>query len=100
MVKYRLLLFPSAKQDLRDIVDYVNELSPDAALKLYDEIVEGIASLSQMPERCPLMKSPVLRVKGYRVLIVHSYLVFYVVSGKQVEIRRILYGRRRYEFLL
>jgi len=100
MGKYRLLLFPSAKQDLQDIVDYVNGLSPDAALNLYDEIVEGIGSLSQMPERSPLIKSPVLRAKGYRALIVHNYLVFYVVNGNQVEIRRILYGRRQYEFLL
>jgi plasmid stabilization system protein ParE len=55
-----LLIFPSAKQDLQDIVDYVNELSPGAALKLYDEMVEGIGSLTQTPERCPLLKSPVL----------------------------------------
>lgn len=100
MEKYRLLVFPSAKQDLHDIVDYVNELSPDAALKLYDEIVEGIGSLSQMPMRCALLKSPALRAKGYRVLAVHNHLVFYVVNGNQVEIRRILYGRRKYEFLL
>jgi len=100
MEKYRLLIFPSEKQDLQDIVDYVNGLSPDAALKLYDEIVEGISSLSQMPGRCPLLKSPVLRMKGYRVLIVHNYLVFYIVKGNRVEIRRILYGRRQYEFLL
>jgi plasmid stabilization system protein ParE len=32
--------------------------------------------------------------------MVHNYLVFYVVNGNQVEIRRILHGRRRYEFLL
>jgi len=100
MEKYRLLIFPAAKQDLQDIIDYVNELSPDAAHKLYDEIVEGVGSLSQMPGRCPLLKNPVLRVKGYRVLIVHNYLVFYVVNGNRVEIRRILYGRRKYEFLL
>lgn len=100
MEKYRLLIFPSAKQDLQDVVDYVNELSPDAAFKLYDEIVEGISSLSQMPERCPLLKSPVLRMKGYRVLIVHNYLVFYTVNDDRVVIRRILYGRRKYEFLL
>lgn len=100
MEKYRLLIFPSAKQDLQDIVDYVNELSPEAALKLYDEIVEGIGSLTQMPERCPLLKSPVLKAKGYRVLIVHNCLVFYVVNDNKVEIRRILHGRRRYEFLL
>jgi|GEM_PF-6536924 plasmid stabilization system protein ParE len=49
MEKYKLLIFPSAQQDLQDIVDYVNELSPDAALGLYDEIVDGISSLEQMP---------------------------------------------------
>jgi len=99
MGKYRLLIFPSAEQDLQDIVDYINELSPDAALKLYDEIVDGIGSLAQMPLRCPLLKSPALRAKGYRVLVVHNYLVFYVVNDTMVEIRRILYGRRQYEFL-
>ncbi|HAG09099.1 MAG TPA: type II toxin-antitoxin system RelE/ParE family toxin [Desulfotomaculum sp.] len=99
MEKYKLLIFPSAQQDLQDIVDYVNELSPDAALKLYDEIVDGIGSLEQMPLRCPLLKSSVLRAKGYRVLVVQNYLVFYIVNGTTVEIRRILHGRRKYEFL-
>lgn len=98
--KYKLLIFPSAQQDLQDIVDYVNKLSPNAAIKLYDEIVDGIGSLGQMPLRCPLLKNPVLRAKGYRALVVHNYLVFYIANGMQVEIRRILYGRRKYEFLL
>ena len=100
MEKYKLLIFPSAQQDLLDIVDYVNKLSPDAALKLYDEIVDSIGSLEQMPLRCPLLKNPVLRAKGYRVLVVQNYLVFYILNGTKVEIRRILYGRRKYEFLL
>jgi plasmid stabilization system protein ParE len=100
MEKYELLIFPSAQQDLRDIVDYVNELSPRAALKLYGDIVDSIGSLSEMPMRCPLMKTHALRAKGYRAQMVHSYLVFYVVKGDTVEIRRILYGRRQYEFLL
>lgn len=99
MEKYKLLIFPSAQQDLQDIVDYVNEISPDAALKLYDEIVDGIGSLEQMPLRCPLLKSSVLRAKGYRVLVVQNYLVFYIVNVTTVEIRRILHGRRKYEFL-
>ncbi|HUW64936.1 MAG TPA: type II toxin-antitoxin system RelE/ParE family toxin [Spirochaetia bacterium] len=100
MEKYRVLIFPSAQQDFQDVVDYVNGLSPDAALKLYDEIVDAVGSLEQLPFRCPLLKSPVLRAKGYRRLFVQNHLVFYVVSGTTVEIRRILYGRRRYEFLL
>jgi toxin ParE1/3/4 len=100
MEKYKLLIFPSAKRELLDIVDYINELSPAAALKVYDEIVEKIGSLSQMHMRCPQVKTPLLKAKGYRVLAVRSYLVFFIVSGKSVEIRRILYGRRQYEFFL
>ncbi len=100
MEKYKLLIFPSAKQDLQDIVDYVNEFSPDAAIKLYDEIVKKIGSLSQIPLRCPLIKNPALKAKSYRVLVVNNFLVFFVVRENTVEIRRILYGRRQYEFLL
>jgi len=100
MEKYDLKIFPSAEQDLKDITDYLNELSPQAALKIYDEIVDSIASLEQMPMRCPLAKNTVLRAKEYRLLVVQNYVVFFIVSGNTVQIRRILYGRRRYEFLL
>lgn len=100
MEKYKLKIFFSAEQDLQDITDYLNELSPQAAFVLYDEIVECIGSLQQMPIRCPLAKNTVLRMKEYRMLVVHNYVVFYVVSGNTVQIRRILHGRRQYEFLL
>lgn len=99
MDKYKVLIFPSAKQDLQDIVDYISE-QPLPDVRLYDEIVESIGSLSQVPLRNPLMKSPVLRAKGYRVLLVHTYLVFYVVAEQTVQIRRIPHGKRQYEFLL
>ncbi len=99
MEAYKVLIFPSAKRDMQEIVDYINE-QPLQDIKLYDEIVESIGSLSQLPMRYPLMKNLSLRVKGYRVLVVHSFLVFYVVVGETVQIRRILHGKRRYEFLL
>lgn len=100
MEKYKLVVTPSAKQDLAEIIDYINELSPEAAIKQYDDIVEKIGSLSQMPLRCPSIKNTVLKAKGYRILVVNNYLVFFVINEKTVEIRRILYGRRQYEFLL
>jgi toxin ParE1/3/4 len=100
MEKYKILIFPSAKQDLLAIVDYLNGHSSEDAFTLYDELVNSIGLLSELPLRCPLMKSSVLRAKGYRVQIVQSYLVFYVLNGETVEIRRILHGKRRYEFLL
>ena len=100
MENYDVILYPTAKQDLLDIIDYLNTLSPDAALRYYDLLTEEIASLSRMPERCPHPKDLALAAKGYRYLIVKDYLVFYVVSGRTVQIRRILYGRRDYQSLL
>ena len=100
MEPYDVLIFPTAEQDLSDIVDYLNTLSPDVAFRYYDLLIGEIASLSKMPERCPKPQDLALAAKGYRYLIVNDYLVFYVVSGKTVEVRRIVYGRRDYRSLL
>jgi len=100
MEVYKVKIYPTAKQDLLDIIDYLNTLSPEAALRYYDLLTEEIASLSTMPERCPRPKDLALAAKGYRYLVVKNYLVFYVVSGDTVQIRRILYGRRDYLSLL
>lgn len=100
MERYKVKIYPSAQRDLRDIVDYLNTLSPSAALRYYDKLTQEIASLSTMQERCPRPRDLALAAKGYRYLIVENYLIFYVVSGGTVQIRRILYGRRDYRALL
>ena len=100
METYKIKIFPTAKQDLEEVIGYLNTLSPDAASKYYDLLVEEIASLSKMPERCPKPKDLALAAKGYRYLIVKNYLVFYVIIGDTVQIRRILYARRDYSALL
>lgn len=100
MEKYKIKIFPSAQKDLREIVDYINTLSPQAAIKYYDLIVEKIGSIADMPERCLLAKDTQLRLRGYRTLHVKNYIVFYVVKSNIIEICRILYARRQYENLL
>lgn len=100
MEQYEIRIFPTAKQDLFDVIDYLNTLSRDSALKCYDRLVSEIASLSTMPERCPRPRDLALAAKGYRYLVVGNYLVFYVVAGNTVQIRRILYARRDYKKLL
>lgn len=100
MEKYRLVIFPAAKLDLNEIVDYVNGLSPESALRVYDNIISKIGSLERVPRRCPPVKNSALRVRGYRALRVDNYLVFYVIEGKRVEIRRILHDRREYETVI
>lgn len=100
MDSYKIKIYPAAKQDLMDIVDYLNTLAPDAALRYYDLLTDQIAGLSYRPERCPHPRDLALAAKGYRCLLVKKYLVFYVVAGDTVQIRRILYGRRDYSSLL
>ena len=100
MGSYKVKIYPTAQQDLLEIIDYLNTLSPEAALRYYDLLTEQIASLSQMPERCPKPKDLALAAKGYRYLMVENYLVFYTISGDKVQIHRTLYGRRDYRFLL
>ena len=53
-----------------------------------------------MPERCPRPRDLALAAKGYRYLVVGNYLVFYVIVGPVVQIRRILYAKRDYKQLL
>ena len=100
METYRVKIYPAAKRDFEEIIDYLNTLSPQAAEHYYDLLTEQIASLSAMPERCPHPKDLALAAKGYRYLIVENYLVFFVVVGDTVQIHRILYGRRDYRLLL
>lgn len=100
MEEYKVLIYPSAIRDMQEIVEYINTLSPQAAITLYDSIVEKISSLSRMPNRCPSAKDIALKAKGYRYMIAENYLIFYVIDQNTVQIRRILYNKRRYEDLL
>ncbi len=97
---YSVKIFNAAKHDLKDIVDYLNRLSPQTAIKYYDLILEQIGSLANMPKRCPLVKDTQLRLRGYRCLNIKNYIVFYTIKGNIVQVRRILYARREYEWML
>jgi len=56
MEEYKIIIASVAKRDLGDVVEYLNTLSPEVALRQYDNIIEKIVSLSQMPERCPFFR--------------------------------------------
>lgn len=100
MEKYRVRIYAHAQGDLEDIITYLNTLSPQAAEKEYALIIGKIASLADMPERCPNARDIFLRSKGYRYLIVENYLVFFVIREEIVQVRRIIYGSRNYQWLL
>lgn len=101
MPKHLISITEAAEQDLAKIVDYIASDNPAAALKLADNIERGILMLEDFPLTGITPKNRRLTRQGYRILIVDSYLVFYVfLNNEMVEIRRIFSGKRDYQFLL
>ena len=100
MASYKVRILPIAQNDMQEIVNYINTLSPKAAIDLCDEIVAEIGSLAEMPMQCAPIRTPELRAKGYRALRVNNYIVFYIVDNDTVQIRRILYAKRHFDSLL
>ena len=100
MHKHRVEYLPIAVSDLEDIYIFVADNSPYAAMDLIDRIDASIAALESFPEMGVLAKHPRLARKGYRVLIIDDFLVFYVVLADVVEIRRILSGKRNFANLV
>ncbi len=98
--KYIIEYLPIAEKDLTEIIEYIQLDSPQSALNLLDEIDSTISKLEDFPYIGKIPKDARLQYLNYRILIVSSYLVFYVVKNDIVEIRRILHGKRKYEFLL
>jgi toxin ParE1/3/4 len=98
--KYIIEYLPIAEKDLTEIIEYVQLDSPQSALNLLDEIDNTISKLEDFPNIGKIPKDARLQYLNYRILIVSSYLVFYVVKDNIVEIRRILHGKRKYDFLL
>jgi len=100
--KYNVNYLPIAQKDLTEIIEYIQEDKPNAALNFLDQIDETISKLEDFPYMGVTPKDSLLQYKGYRILVIQSYLVFYVVKENilEVEIRRIIHGKRKYDFLL
>ena len=101
MPKHRINITLAAEQDLAEIFNYITNDNPSAAPKLIGEIERSILKLEDFPGIGSTPKIRRLARKGYRILIVDTYLVFYVVlKNDTVEIRRILSGKRDFDFII
>ena len=99
---YTVNYLPIAKKDLNEIIAYIQNDNPDAALKFLDKIDKSISQLRQFPYKGTIPDDNNLQSKNYRMLIIDSYLVFYIINEnkQEVEIRRIIHGKQKYDFLL
>ncbi len=101
MPKHLINITEAAEHDLTEIIDYITKDNPAPALKIAEKIIQNILQLEDFPLIGTVPQNRRLTRKGYRILIVDSYLVFYVLlNNETIEIRRIINGKRDYKFLL
>ena len=100
MEEYNVRILSSARIDILDVVEHLNTLTPNEAVQYYDLLTERAEALRVSPERSPPVKDTQLRLRGYRTLPVNDYTALFVIKGDTVEIRRFLYSKRQYEWLL
>jgi toxin ParE1/3/4 len=97
---YRIERTAKAEEQLRDIILYRAELtgSAEAALALLDKLEEEINTLSRFPESGAPPRYGALRARGFRVLIVDKFLVFYKIDHSRtlVTVYAVTDGRRDY----
>jgi toxin ParE1/3/4 len=91
---------PLAERDILDIVDYIARDRPQAAHAFVDRLDRSVARLATFPRSGKPPNDERLRRLGYRLVVVENSLVFYVITRTTVQIRRVIHGARRYEFLL
>lgn len=93
-----------AMNDLDDIFRYISKdlFAENTATELLERIDSSIMQLREFPKLGNRLTDEYLRIKGYRRVIVDSYIIFYIVNDerKKVIIMRILYDKRKYEDLL
>ena len=93
--EYVIEVHDDAKQMLFDHVRFVANVSVPAARKLRSTLYDGIASLKNMPQRCPVYRTR--RTSGtYRRLIVGRYQILFTINktGRIVNILYILDSRQ------
>lgn len=98
MYAYRLM--PSAIRDLQEVGDYIaKELyAPESAEALLNEIETAISAACEFPLSLPSINDALLRVKGYRKIIVKNYIVFVIPDQERkiLNVMRVMYYARDY----
>ncbi len=98
--KHTLRYLPVAQSDLVKIFDYIAQDSQTRALSFVEKLDQRIGLLERHPLLGRVPRHQKLREYGYRVLIVESYLAFYIIRGQRIEIHRVVHGSRNLDHLI
>ena len=97
-MKNKIHYSAEARRDLDDIWDYIvtDLCNISAAKRIVSDIMDTVDQLENFSEMGAPLASNANVDSDYRFLVSGNYLIFYRVSGMNVYVDRILYGRRDY----
>jgi len=99
--KYSVLGSGRAGDMLLEYARFLAEVSIKAAYGLFDQFEKKVASLEEMPERCPAYDNPYIRPGKYRKLTLGKHLlIHFQVKGNTVYIELIIDSRAENKDLL
>ncbi len=98
--KYILRYLPVAVDDLVSILDWIAKDSPANAAAFLEKLDQRIGNLKIHPFLGHIPRDEKLKSSGYRILVIESYLVFYMIRDKTVQIHRVVHGSRNLDDLI
>lgn len=88
----RVIWSPQALQDLRAIIEYIRQDSPQAADRVARVIRNGTQRLTRFPMSGRLL--PEFPESALREVLVRSYRIIYDPTADRVEILTVVHGSR------
>ncbi len=100
--RYELKILPLFEDDLNEIANYITYRlrNPIAAETFVDEVEKAIYERLTCAESFEPYPSSRTRKYPYYPIPVKNFIIFYVVIGNTMEVRRIIYSRRNLEKLI
>lgn len=99
--QYKVIISNSARQMLAGHVRFLAQKSPFAARKVKNELMDGIRSLCQMPERFPFLDAEFIPPNKYHKMFVEKwYLILYQIKDQTVYVDYIVDCRQNCGWLV
>lgn len=99
MEKYRITFLQTALDDLEEIVLYISKDSKENAMAMHHKINEIATKLEGFPKLGVQVPDKKMSARGFRMIAVDKYLLFYKVYPEEICILRVLHGARDYSIL-
>jgi len=97
-MKYRVLIQPTAKAELREAYGWYHNKSPSAAEKWLEKLLQAVETLSQNPERCARAPEDDAFEETIRQLLygkkLGTYRILFTVQEGMVHVLHIRHASR------